>query len=171
MRARSWRRAWRSRRRTPTKRSTVRSTSGDSLFPNQGNGGYDVIHYDVDIAWTPAVPLSQSTIDATTTIEATTTLAPLESFGLDLEGLTVTSVTVNGDPAVFERLEDDPNGTEPPPKRKLVVTPADPVTGPFTVVVDYEGIPTTHFDNDGSDRRLDQDPGRRDCSSASPPAR
>ena len=38
-------------------------TSGDSLFPNQGNGGYDVSHYDVDIAWSP-----DGTIDATTTI-------------------------------------------------------------------------------------------------------
>ena len=126
-------------------------TSGDSLFPNQGNGGYDVSHYDVDIAWTPAVPLNQSTIDATTTIQATTTGSPLSSFGLDLEGLTVTSVTVNGELAGFSRLEGDPNGTEPPPKRKLVVTPANPVTGPFTVVVDYGGIPTTHVDNDGSD--------------------
>jgi hypothetical protein len=125
-------------------------TSGDSLFPNQGNGGYDVSHYDVDIAWTPAVPLNMSTIDATTTIQATTTGDPLETFGLDLEGLTVTSVEVNGDPAVFARLEGDPNGTEPPPKRKLVVTPASPVSGPFTVVVDYGGVPTTHFDNDGS---------------------
>ena len=104
-------------------------TSGDSLFPNQGNGGYDVSHYDVDIAWTPAVPLNQSTIDATTTIQATTTGDPLETFGLDLEGLTVTSVEVNGDPAVFARVEGDPNGTEPPPKRKLVVTPANPVDG------------------------------------------
>ena len=33
-------------------------TSGDSLFPNQGNGGYDVSHYDVDIAWTPAVQMA-----------------------------------------------------------------------------------------------------------------
>ena len=122
--------------------------SGDSLFPNQGNGGYDVSHYDLDIVWNPGVP--GGTIDATTTITATTTGPPLSSFGLDLEGLTVTSVTVDGDPALFERLQADPNGTEPPPKRKLVVTPADPVTGPFTVVVDYGGIPTTHFDNDGS---------------------
>ena len=36
-------------------------TSGDSLFPNQGNGGYDVSHYDVDLAWTPA---ADGTIDA-----------------------------------------------------------------------------------------------------------
>ncbi len=124
-------------------------TSGDSLFPNQGNGGYDVSHYEVDIAWTPAVPLNQSTIDATTTIQATATGDPLSSFGLDLEGLTVTSVTVDDSPAGFFRL-DEPEGTEPPPKHKLVVTPASPVTGAFTVVVDYEGIPTTHFDIDGS---------------------
>ena len=96
------------------------------------------------------MPLNQSTIDATTTIEATTTLSPLESFGLDLEGLTVTAVTVDGVPAGFSRLQSDPNGTEPPPKRKLVVTPTSPVSGDFTVVVDYEGVPTTHFDNDGS---------------------
>ena len=32
-----------------------------------------------------------------------------------------------------------------------MVTPTDPVTGPFTVVVEYGGIPTTHVDNDGSD--------------------
>ena len=126
-------------------------TSGDSLFPNQGNGGYDVSHYDLDIEWTQAVPISQSTIDATATISATTTGEPLSSFGLDLEGLTVTSVMVDGVPASeFHRLQADPNGTEPPPMRKLVVTPADPVSGPFTVVVDYGGVPTTHFDNDGS---------------------
>ena len=82
-------------------------TSGDSLFPNQGNGGYDVSHYDVDIAWTPAVP--GGTIDATTTIQATTTGEPLSSFGLDLEGLTVTSVVVDNvavPPAGIERIDE-----------------------------------------------------------------
>ena len=88
-------------------------TSGDSLFPNQGNGGYDVSHYDVDISWTPAMPLNQSTIDATTTIQATTTGDPLSSFGLDLEGLTVTSVEVNGDGRGFTRINGT-DGAEPP---------------------------------------------------------
>ena len=32
--------------------------------------------------------------------------------------------------------------TEPPGQQKLVVTPADPVDGTFTVVVDYHGIPS-----------------------------
>ena len=123
-------------------------TSGDSLFPNQGNGGYDVSHYDVAIAWTPAVPLSLSIIDATTTITATTTGPPLSSFGLDLEGLTVASVEVNGSPATFSRLDE--TATEPPGKHKLVVTPAAPVNGAFTVEVHYGGVPSKHVDTDGS---------------------
>ena len=62
-------------------------TSGDSLFPNQGNGGYDVSHYDLDFVWNPG-RAQAGTIDATATITATTTGEPLSSFGLDLEGLT-----------------------------------------------------------------------------------
>jgi hypothetical protein len=121
-------------------------TSGDSLFPNQGNGGYDVSHYDVDIAWNPGVP--GGTITATTTIQATTTIVPLSSFGLDLEGLTVTSVKVDGQTAAFSRL-DEPT-SEPPGKHKLVITPGTPVTGTFTVEVAYQGIPSKHVDTDGS---------------------
>jgi hypothetical protein len=116
-------------------------TSGDSLFPNQGNGGYDVSHYDLDFDWTPSP--TGGTIDATTTIEATTTGEPLSSFGLDLEGLTVGSVTVDGisvPPAGIERINqaDGPF----PGQRKLRVTPTVPVEGDFTVVVHYSGDPT-----------------------------
>ena len=121
-------------------------TSGDSLFPNQGNGGYDVSHYDVDLAWTPGVP--GGTIDATTTIQATTTGEPLSSFGLDLEGLNVTSVTVNGIPATSSRIDEADGATAG--KHKLVVTPDSPVSGAFTVVVDYGGVPETRHDTDGS---------------------
>ena len=112
--------------------------SGDSLYPNQGNGGYDVSHYDLDITWNPGVP--GGTVDATTTITATTTGAPLSSFGLDLEGLTVTQVTVNGAVAGAARINEA--DVAKPGKHKLVVTPATPVSGAFTVVVDYEGTPT-----------------------------
>ena len=123
-------------------------TSGDSLFPNQGNGGYDVSHYDLDFVWNPAPPPA-GTIDATTTIQAATTGAPLSSFGLDLEGLTVTSVQVDGVDAAFARI-DQPDGTTPG-QHKLVVTPVTPVAGPFTVVVEYGGVPDTRHDTDGSD--------------------
>ena len=50
--------------------------------------------------------LSPATIDATTTITATTTGPALSSFGLDLEGLTVGSVTVDGVAATASRIEE-----------------------------------------------------------------
>lgn len=120
-------------------------TSGDSLFPNVGNDGYDVQHYDLDIAWTPGDPvISASTIDATATIAAKAPAA-LSEFSLDFEGLTVDSVTVDGAPATWER-DVDADVT----KYKLVVTPAEPVEGDFTAVIDYSGTPVTHIDPDGS---------------------
>ncbi|HEX5089583.1 MAG TPA: M1 family metallopeptidase [Nocardioides sp.] len=124
-------------------------TSGDTLFPNQGNGGYDVGHYDLDLAWDPGPPGSGGTIDATATISAATTGQPLSSFGLDLQGLTVSSVSVDGAVAAFSRI-DEPDGTLPG-RHKLVVTPSTPVDGTFTVVVAYGGEPDIRHDTDGSD--------------------
>ena len=122
-------------------------TSGDTLFPHVGNGGYDVSHYDLDIAWTPGVTLASSTIDATAEIEAATTGAPLRSFSFDFEYPTVTveSVTVNGEAATFAKDEN-----VSAIKHKLVVTPAAPVEGVFTTVVEYSGVPVRHTDADGS---------------------
>lgn len=124
-------------------------TSGDLQFPNVGNGGYDVSHYDIDIDWTPAggtiiSPIPQSIV-ATTTITAATTGAPLSQFSLDLKGLVVDSVMVNGAAATFAR---ETNAAQT--KYKLVVTPATPVDGVFTTVVGYHGTPTDHTDADGS---------------------
>ena len=123
-------------------------TSGDTQFPHVGNGGYDVSDYDIDITWTPAtIPgvTDDQSIVAVTTIAATTTGAPLSSFSLDLEGLTVDSVTVNGAAAPFARSQV-PAQT----KYKLVITPAVPVDGAFTTVVSYHGTPSAHTDADGS---------------------
>ena len=114
-------------------------TSGDSLFPNVGNGGYDVGHYDIDLAWD-----LDDTIEATTTITADAP-APLSSYSLDFEGLTVDSITVDGTPATWERIID-----ADAIKYKLVITPAQPVSGEFTTVVTYSGTPVTHIDPDDS---------------------
>ncbi len=114
-------------------------TSGDSLFPNVGNGGYDVGHYDIDLAWDV-----DNTIEATTTITAEAP-APLSSYSLDFEGLTVDSITVNGTPATWARDVD-----AAAIKYKLIVTPAQPVSGEFTTVVTYSGTPVTHVDPDDS---------------------
>lgn len=112
---------------------TGRQASGDPLFPAYGNTGYDVRHYGIALAYARS-----GSITATTTIEATAA-APLSSFSLDLEGLSVDRVRVDGRTARFRRA-----------KTKLVITPSRPATGRFTVAVRYHGTPVTHIDPDGS---------------------
>jgi len=114
-------------------------TGDDPLMPWSGNGGYDAKHYDIDLTFTPATSGTGATpasIDATTTITAATAGNPLCSFSLDMLGLTVTSVMVDGATAAFSRIQD--TGTS---MYKLVVNPAIPVSGNFTVAVAYNGQP------------------------------
>jgi aminopeptidase N len=100
---------------------------GDSIYPTYGNGGYDVIAYDIDLTFDPA----SGVIDATTTVRAVAT-QDLSSFNLDLDGLEVTAITIDGDATTFTR-----DGAE------LVVTPADGIaTGDeFSTAVTYNGEP------------------------------
>lgn len=123
-------------------------TSSDAMFPNVGNGGYDALDYDVNIAWTPNGTQSGTFIAGTVAATSTMTARaaePLRSFSLDFEGLTVDSVLVNGTPATWER-DVDASAI----KYKLIVTPAIPVSGEFTVTVAYHGEPSSHTDLDGS---------------------
>jgi hypothetical protein len=93
--------------------------SGDSLFPEQVNGGYDVQHYVVNLRFPP----SSGGIRATTVIRARTK-KPLSSFSLDLEGLTVDRVSVNGRRATFTRRAS-----------KLVITPKRALRGLFVTEI------------------------------------
>lgn len=106
---------------------------GDPLFPTIGNGGYDVRHYDISLDYR-----SNTSIRATTTIAARATKR-LSRFSLDLEGLHVDAVTVDGHTARYRRA-----GT------KLIITPSHPLVGSFTTKVRYHGAPVTHTDPDGS---------------------
>lgn len=100
---------------------------GDPYFPAYGNGGYDVAGYGLKVRYDPA----SDELTGTATITATAT-ADLARFNLDLVGLTVSSVTVNGAPATHAR-----EGNE------LVVTPASGLAknGRFIVAVSYGGVP------------------------------
>ncbi|MFI8975881.1 M1 family metallopeptidase [Nocardia asteroides] len=99
---------------------------GDPYYPLDGNGGYDVGHYDLTIDYEPSTYLLRGTarVDARAT-------QPLTRFNLDYRGPEVLMVTVNGQPAGFAR-EDD---------RELVVTPLLPLLPglPMRIVVDYAG--------------------------------
>jgi aminopeptidase N len=72
--------------------------AGDSYFPYAGNGGYDVQHYDLDIDYTPPAPALaplQGQLSGVATLDLTAT-RDVDRFNLDLRGMSVTAVTVNG---------------------------------------------------------------------------
>src|SRR5690349_16837715 len=103
----------------PAKPEPGSPTSGDSLFPDIGNGGYDVAHYGIKLTYSRA----GGTITATTTIKARAA-RPLTWYTLDLEGLTVRSVRVDGRRAAWSRSG-----------HKLKITPARAVRGTFTTKI------------------------------------
>jgi aminopeptidase N len=106
------------------------ASSGDSVIPKRGNGGYDVDHYDIDLRWRAAT----RTIVATTAIKSTAT-QDLSAFNLELQDLEVRDITVDGVPATWSR-----KGFE------LTVTPTAPVQdgARFTAVVRYRGKPAPY---------------------------
>jgi aminopeptidase N len=106
---------------------------GDRLYPNLGNGGYDVRHYDLTIA----VDVAENGIIAQAVIDAMAE-ATLRRFNLDFAGLTIDELTVNGAPARFTREESE-----------LIITPGSPLPAgqPFQVQIAYHGTPTPLTDN------------------------
>jgi len=113
----------------PSLGETTQSSIGDPLFPDLGNGGYDVKHYGLDLLWEPG----SRTLTGAATIEAKA-LVDLDAFNLDFSGMTVERVEVDGTAAGFS--------LEAP---ELVIEPADPIAAgtTFTVAVSYHGVPQT----------------------------
>lgn len=109
---------------------------GDRLFPDAGNGGYDVTHYGLDLSYDPG----SGRLRGTAVISATAD-RELSAFDLDLAGLTVDKVTVGGRTAGARR-----SGTE------LTVRPATPLARGerFETTVTYGGVPELLKDPDGS---------------------
>jgi aminopeptidase N len=104
-------------------------SAGDPYFPDMGNGGYDVSHYDIRLAFSPET----KAINATTTILATAT-QDLSRFDLDFQGsLTISRLSVNGLNATFTR-----SGAQ-----ELVITPPYGLRkgSTFVVSVTYAGVP------------------------------
>ena len=101
--------------------------AGDSFYPWLGNSGYDVTHYDLALDVDP----DANAIDGVTTVHAVST-SELEAIYLDLSGLEVSTVKVDGTAAVFSREDAE-----------LIVQPTTPVPAgvSFTVEVAYSGMP------------------------------
>jgi hypothetical protein len=100
---------------------------GDPYFPSDGNGGYQVDHYGLDVSYDPAT----DALRGVATLRATS-LKALSRFNLDLVGLTVDSVKVNGKRATWSRSGQELRVTP----RKAIRKKRD-----FEVVVRYHGVP------------------------------
>jgi aminopeptidase N len=103
---------------------------GDDYYPLYGNGGYDVKHYLLTVAYDPATDRLVGV--ATISARATQTLC---RFNLDFQGLTVRSITVDGKRASWTRSHD----------HELTVTPKHKLKQGrrFRTVVRYDGVPRT----------------------------
>ena len=110
----------------------------DPYFPKAGNGGYDVTHYDLKLGYDPDAP---TPLTGTAVITARAT-QDLSAFDLDLKGLDVEDVTVEGKDARWNRTGQE-----------LTVRPHDDLDEDetFRVTVRYSGTPDTLTDPDGSE--------------------
>ena len=109
---------------------------GDSFFPLAGNGGYDVQHYELDLAYDNAT----NQLDGNVRIRAKAT-QNLSSFNLDFRGYEISDLEVDGRDAAFTR-----DGQE------LTVTPQQGLhqNSAFHVTVVYSGNPEPVVDPDES---------------------
>jgi aminopeptidase N len=100
---------------------------GDPYFPDYGNGGYRVLHYDISMHYNR----STKRLVGHTVITGHARKR-LTRFDLDLR-IAASAVKVNGRVADFTQTSHE-----------LIVTPVRPIpkSGPMRVVVDYAGIPS-----------------------------
>jgi aminopeptidase N len=103
---------------------------GDRLYPTLGNGGYDAVHYDLDLRYVNGAP--SSPVDGTVTMVAKATQS-LSRFDLDFAGKSVGGVSVDGQAATFRRVGED-----------IVITPRKPIRNGDTFLVStrYTAVPT-----------------------------
>jgi aminopeptidase N len=109
---------------------------GDPFFPLAGNGGYDVHHYGLALAYDPDTKVLDGRAAVTAVAKQ-----DLDRFDLDLRGFDISRLRVNGRRAAFTR-----NGQE------LVITPSRRLHAgrPFVVSVRYAGEPEVITDPDES---------------------
>jgi len=84
-----------------TKETIASSGLGDLIFPNEGNSGIDIKHYDLSIQWNETT----KQISAIAKITLMTTQA-LTAFNLDLHKLKIDSIIFNKSNLKFKRIED-----------------------------------------------------------------
>src|SRR4051794_3657100 len=100
---------------------------GDPYFPSDGNGGYDVKTYKLDLSYAP----DTDELSGIAVIVARATQG-LSAFNLDFHEMTVRSATVDSASATWSRSGDE-----------LTITPPAGIPNGhwFTTVIRYDGVP------------------------------
>ena len=100
---------------------------GDSYYPQLGSGGYDALHYMLELSIDPI----KNTLSGDCIMEAQATQS-LKAFNLDFSGLTIERITLNNKKARYRIKESE-----------LTITPAQPLSegDVFAVTVTYGGTP------------------------------
>lgn len=100
---------------------------GDDFYDGLGNGGYDALHYDIDID----VRVGLNYLDSIVTIQAQAT-QDLSAFNLDFSGFRIDKLLVNDEPVEYRRRG-----------RELTIIPSEPLAEgtDFEVTIAYAGVP------------------------------
>ena len=119
-----------------TSAANAAEKSREPFFPRSGNTGYDVRHYGVHLSYRPR----SGALRASASLNALAKQR-LRRFSLDLDGLEVTEVKVDNEPAHFSRG-----------RGKLKVRPKTRIEARqgFNVFIRYQGRPRKITDPDGS---------------------
>jgi len=106
---------------------------GDPYFPDLGNGGYDAQHYAIDLD----VNMDANEISGSTTIDLFAT-QELTSLNFELLGMSVEQISVNSEPALFNR-----NGEE------LTIYLPQPAAqnDALQIIIAYNGTPGQGLDS------------------------
>ena len=101
----------------------------DPAFLELGNGCIDVQHYNIALRYNPA----DGQLSGTTTLELITTAAVTNGFWLDLDGMQVRAVRVNGEAVGYSRQGAN--------LHVAIARSYLPPQTALTVAVDYGGVP------------------------------
>ena len=102
---------------------------GDPYFPLDGNGGYDATHYDLNVAYDPKTDVLRGLVAIDITAKQ-----DLSSFNLDLHGLTVRTILVDG-----SRRAGRATTTSSRSRRGAASRRGED----FTALIAYDGVPET----------------------------
>ncbi|MFK7917646.1 MAG: M1 family metallopeptidase [Ilumatobacter sp.] len=106
------------------------TTLGDPYVGDFGNGGYDVVEYDLELDWDPDAEV----LNGTAVITATATEG-LSSFNLELTGFDVDQVTVDNAVADVDRKDDE---------MTIIPSAALAAGTEFVTTVRYSGTPQSN---------------------------